>query len=130
MLWQSRPSSTSAAIYSDFDQRMRRLEKQIGRLSGMAGRTSADVSRSAGDFGEAVMAAIGDVTNRFRSSARNVGDDAAHWGNEAAKFGSEAAKFGNTALRRLSDEVEHRPLMTLAIAVGVGFLFGMMKRHD
>jgi hypothetical protein len=40
----------------------------------------------------------------------------------------EAAKLGNDALRRLSNEVEHRPLITLAIAVGVGILVGLASR--
>jgi hypothetical protein len=40
----------------------------------------------------------------------------------------EAAKFGNDALRRLSNEVEHRPLVTLAVAVGVGILVGLASR--
>ncbi|HMF26015.1 MAG TPA: hypothetical protein VKG24_28370, partial [Pseudolabrys sp.] len=40
----------------------------------------------------------------------------------------EAAKLGNDALRRLSNEVEHRPLVTLAVAVGVGILVGLASR--
>ena len=43
----------------------------------------------------------------------------------------EAAKLGNEALRRLSDEVENRPLVTLAVAVGVGLLIGFsIQRHS
>ena len=50
--------------------------------------------------------------------------------DEAAKIGSGAAKFGNDALRRLSKEVEHRPLVTLAVAVSVGILVGLaIRRH-
>jgi ElaB/YqjD/DUF883 family membrane-anchored ribosome-binding protein len=50
--------------------------------------------------------------------------------DEAAKFGSEAAKLGNHALHRLSKEVEHRPLVTLVVAVGVGILVGLARgRH-
>ena len=48
-------------------------------------------------------------------------------GDEAAKIGSEAAKLGNDALRCLSKEVEHRPLATLAVAVGVGILVGLVS---
>jgi hypothetical protein len=40
----------------------------------------------------------------------------------------EAAKLGNDALRRLSNEVEHRPLITIAVAVGVGILVGLASR--
>jgi len=50
-------------------------------------------------------------------------------GDEAVKIGSEAAKLGNDALRRLSKEVEHRPLITLTVAVGVGILVGLLVSH-
>jgi len=46
-------------------------------------------------------------------------------GHDVAKIGGEAAKPGDRALRRLSNEVEHRPLITLAVAVGVGILVGL-----
>jgi hypothetical protein len=34
----------------------------------------------------------------------------------------------NDALRRLSNEVEYRPLVTVAVAVGVGILVGLASR--
>jgi hypothetical protein len=46
-----------------------------------------------------------------------AGDQAVRFGNEAAKFG---AKLGNDALHRMASEVEHRLMITLAVAVGVG----------
>jgi ElaB/YqjD/DUF883 family membrane-anchored ribosome-binding protein len=46
------------------------------------------------------------------------------------RFGNDAAGFGNDALNRLSTEVEHRPLMTLAVAVGVGILIGIAGRRS
>lgn len=50
-------------------------------------------------------------------------------GDEAAKIGSEVAKLGNDALRRLSKEVEHRPLFTVAVAIGVGILVGLVSHR-
>jgi ElaB/YqjD/DUF883 family membrane-anchored ribosome-binding protein len=44
-------------------------------------------------------------------------------------MGNEAAKLGNDALQRLSREVEHRPLVTLAVAVVVGILIGVASRR-
>jgi ElaB/YqjD/DUF883 family membrane-anchored ribosome-binding protein len=59
-----------------------------------------------------------------------AGDEAVRFGNEAAKFG---AKVGNDALERVASEVEQRPLVTLAVAIGVGILIGMVggaaRRH-
>ena len=70
--------------------------------------------------GETVAAVLSGIADRFRGGANSMGD-------EAAKIGSEAAKLGNDALRRLSKEVEHRPLVTLAVAVGVGILVGLVS---
>ena len=62
------------------------------------------------------------MADRFRGKASAVSD-------QAGKMGNEAAKLGNDALRRLSREVEHRPLVTLAVAVGVGILIGVASRR-
>jgi ElaB/YqjD/DUF883 family membrane-anchored ribosome-binding protein len=37
--------------------------------------------------------------------------------------------MGGDALRRIEDEIGHRPLLTLAIAAGIGFLAGMANRR-
>ncbi len=34
------------------------------------------------------------------------------------------SSYGNSALRRMSAEVEDRPLITLGVALGVGILIG------
>jgi hypothetical protein len=101
-----------AADIGDIERRMKTLERRIERT---AGRASARVANAADHVGDAIIPALAEVIERFRGGARSVGDEAAH-------YGQEAARLGNTALRRLSDEVEHRPLMILAIAAGVGFL--------
>ena len=44
-------------------------------------------------------------------------------GNQTLKFGG---KIGNDALGRIASEVEHRPLVTLGIAFGVGILIGLL----
>ena len=49
--------------------------------------------------------------------------------DEAAKIGDVVAKLGNDALRRLSHEVEHRALVTLAVAIGVGILVGLVSHR-
>jgi hypothetical protein len=65
---------------------------------------------------------LSSIADRFRGRADSLGD-------EAMRFGSEAAKLGNVALRRLSKEVEHRPLVTLAVAIGVGLLVGVASHR-
>jgi ElaB/YqjD/DUF883 family membrane-anchored ribosome-binding protein len=117
----------SAAIDPDLSamkRRLRQLESQLERVGRTGGRkASASLSEDGDQIGPAIAAAISEVIKRFRSSRP--------WGGEdAMRFGNDAARLGNNALNRLSTEVEHRPLMTLAIAVGVGVLIGIAGRRS
>src|SRR5438034_1047749 len=78
----------------------------------------AGAAHAADRVAETVAAALGSMAERFRDRAGAVRGD-------AARLGSEAAKAGKVALRRLADEVEERPLIMLAVAVGVGILVGL-----
>jgi ElaB/YqjD/DUF883 family membrane-anchored ribosome-binding protein len=42
----------------------------------------------------------------------------------------EAARIGSDALKKLSDEIEHRPLLMVAIAAGIGFILGRRSEAD
>jgi ElaB/YqjD/DUF883 family membrane-anchored ribosome-binding protein len=120
MFRRSGYSRALSADMSAIEHRLRSLEKQLERAGS---RASASAGQATDRLGDAVASAFGDIADRFRGGSRSVGD-------EAAKFGHEAAKLGNDALRRIADEVEHRPLVTLAIAAGVGFLAGLAAhRH-
>jgi ElaB/YqjD/DUF883 family membrane-anchored ribosome-binding protein len=116
-------SSAFAPDLSALEGRLRSLENEIERVGRKAGRSASAGMSSAGDqIGEAVASAVSEIVDRFRSGRRLAGDEAVRFGNEAAKFG---AKVGNDALERVASEVEHRPLITLAVAIGVGILIGM-----
>jgi ElaB/YqjD/DUF883 family membrane-anchored ribosome-binding protein len=117
---------------SALEGRLHDLEDQIEKLGRSAGRrASANVSAAGDHIGDAIAAAVTEIVERFRSGRRVAGDEAVRFGNEAAKFG---AKVGNDALQRVASEVEHRPLVTLAVAIGVGILIGMAggaaRRHS
>jgi ElaB/YqjD/DUF883 family membrane-anchored ribosome-binding protein len=120
MFRQSSYSRAISADLSEIERRLRSLEKQLERVGG---RTSATAVQAADRVGDAVASALSEIGERFRGGTRSVG-------GEAIKLSNEAAKLGNDALRRLADEVEHRPLVTLAVAAGVGFLVGLAAhRH-
>jgi hypothetical protein len=117
---------------SALEGRLHALEDQIDQLGRSAGRrASANVSAAGDHIGDAIAAAVTEIVERFRSGRRVAGDEAVRFGNEAAKFG---AKVGNDALQRVASEVEHRPLVTLAVAIGIGVLIGMAggaaRRHN
>jgi ElaB/YqjD/DUF883 family membrane-anchored ribosome-binding protein len=116
-------SSVFAPSISAIEGRLRALENEIDRVGRKAGRrASANVSAAGDHIGDAIASAVTEIVDRFRSGRRLAGDEAVRFGNEAAKFG---AKVGNDTLERVASEVEHRPLVTLAVAIGVGILIGM-----
>ncbi len=112
-------SRAISAEFGEIEQRLRALERQLERVGG---RSAASAAQSADRVGETIASALNGMAERFRGGANSMRD-------EAAKIGSEAAKLGNAALRRLSNEVEHRPLVTLAVAVGVGLLVGLASQR-
>ena len=103
----------------EIDQRLRALERRLERIGG---RSTASAAQAADRVGETIASALNGMAERLRGGANSMRD-------EEAKIGGEAAKLGNDALRRLSDEVEHRPLVTLAVAVGVGILVGLASHR-
>ena len=111
-------SSAFATNVSAIEGRLRALENELERIGQTAGRHTAAGMSAAGDHvGDAIVSAVTEIVDRFRSGRRLAGD-------EATRFG-KAAKFGNDTLHRMANAVEHRPLVTLAVAVGVGILIGM-----
>jgi ElaB/YqjD/DUF883 family membrane-anchored ribosome-binding protein len=119
MFPRSGHSRALSAEIGEIEQRLRALERQLERVGG---RSAASAAQAADRVGEGIASALNGMAERLRGGANSMRD-------EAAKIGSEAAKLGNDALRRLSNEVEHRPLVTLAVAVGVGILVGLASHR-
>jgi ElaB/YqjD/DUF883 family membrane-anchored ribosome-binding protein len=108
---------------ADVERRLLALEKRLGRTASRASsHLAAGASQATDRVSELIAAALSEAGSRFRGGARGVGAEASH-------FGQEAARLGNDALRRLTDEVEQRPLVMLAIAAGLGFLVGIAGRR-
>ena len=121
-MFRSRYAHMTAPDLVSFERRMQDLEKRLTRLTSAAGRTSSGISASVSDatdrLSDTLASALAEISDRFRGGARSVGD-------EATRLRQGATDFGAQALRRLSTEVEHRPLVLLAIAAGVGLLVGL-----
>jgi hypothetical protein len=125
--------SSYAREFAEVERRMHNLEQRLDRLGSVASRTAANgvagAVQATERVSDALVSALGDLLERFRGGARNVGDEAARFGQDAARFGHEASKLGGEALRRVSTEVERRPLMMIAVAIGVGVLIGWAGRR-
>jgi len=90
---------------SDLQRRIGSLEQQLVRFGGRASARGSEM--------------FDDIAERLRGSTSSMG-------KEAIRYGNDAAKLGNNALRRLSQEVETRPLPTLVTAVGFGILIALL----
>ena len=105
-------SQDIAEIEREISQLMRDLETRVGRLNTLTRRGASHAAGEASDF---VSETLSETAERLRSGAHAVTD--------------EAARMGGDALRKIEDEIGHRPLLTLAIAAGIGFLAGMANRR-
>jgi ElaB/YqjD/DUF883 family membrane-anchored ribosome-binding protein len=103
----------------EIERRLRAIERRLERAGN---RASAGASQTADQVSELIASALSSTAERFRGGANVLGDEAARIGS---KLGDEAARLGDDALRRLSKEVVRRPLVTLAVAVGIGLLIGI-----
>ena len=72
-----------------------------------------------GEISDFVSEALERITSRVRETASEAGQTIAE----------EAKSLGSGAVKKLTDEVEHRPLLMLAAAAGIGFLAGLANRR-
>jgi ElaB/YqjD/DUF883 family membrane-anchored ribosome-binding protein len=102
----------------EIERRLRSLEKTIEKLGS---RTSSQARDAAGGLADAAAMALVKWAPRFREGANTLSD-------RSAAFGTDAARYGTAALDRISEETEERPLVAVAVALGVGILIGMATR--
>jgi ElaB/YqjD/DUF883 family membrane-anchored ribosome-binding protein len=105
-------SEDIANIEREIGQLMHDIEARVGRLNALAKRSAKGAAEDASEF---VSDAVSDAADRMRNGAHSVSD--------------EAARLSGDAIKRIEDEIGQRPLLTLAIAAGIGFLAGMAGRR-
>src|ERR1051326_5490806 len=99
------------------------LSCRIGTISGGPAGTPA-----AGDhIAETIGPILADIAERFRVGQQVALDQASTFGNQAVKIGS---KVGADAAETISDQAKQRPLVMLAVALGVGSLLGAAARRS
>lgn len=105
-------SEDIANIEREIGHLMEDIEARLGKLNTLARRSAKDAADTASEF---VSDTVSDAADRAKSGAYAVTDG--------------AARLGSDALRKIEDEVGQRPLLTLAVAAGIGFLAGMAGRR-
>jgi ElaB/YqjD/DUF883 family membrane-anchored ribosome-binding protein len=115
MSTRSKVAATTADEIAAIQELMGDLESRLKRLGGQAKR---EVSGGAGEISEFVNDALSGIMDRVRDGAQTVSETVT----------DKAANIGGDAIKKVVHEVENRPLTMLAIAAGIGFLYGMSKR--
>lgn len=115
MSTRNKVAASTADEIAAIQELMGDLESRLKRLGGQAKR---EVSGGAGEISDFVNDALAGIMERVRDGAHSVSDTVT----------DKATNIGGDAIKKVVSEVENRPLTMLAIAAGVGFLYGMSRR--
>jgi hypothetical protein len=129
-MFQHRSAAFDPRLSAIVDQ-LRAVEGQIEKHLGTIGKTggarvAASASSAGSQFAEAIAPILSDMFDRFRRGQRLAADEAANIGNKAARMGTQV---GTDAVQRIATQARNQPLLTLAVAVGVGVLIGLAARR-
>jgi hypothetical protein len=126
-MFQPRSSEFEPSLTAIVDH-LRAIEKELGKLGQKAGRRAVGSASAAGDqIADAIAPVLSDLVDRFRRGRRAAVGGAVKLGDEAAGIGS---RIGRGAARRAADQGAQRPLLTLAVVVGIGVLIGAAVRRS
>jgi ElaB/YqjD/DUF883 family membrane-anchored ribosome-binding protein len=107
---------------------LRAIESELGEIGKTAGRRASAKASMAGDqIADAVGPILSDLVDRFRRGQRAAADGAATLGDAAMRTGT---RMGSDALERIASQAKQRPLLTVAVAIGVGILIGVAGRRS
>jgi ElaB/YqjD/DUF883 family membrane-anchored ribosome-binding protein len=104
------------------------------RLSRVTKTASREANGATSDIGDAIYNVVAnilsDTVQRLRDGTHEVTSDMAErFRDGTSAFVDEAATLGSAALRKITQEVETRPVRTLAVAAGIGYLVGLVGRR-
>jgi len=119
----------------DFDPRvtaivdhLQAIERELAAMGRQAGRRASANASAAGDLiADTVGPILNDIADRFWRGQRAATDSAADLSGRAVRMGG---RVGNDALERIAAQAKERPLLTLAVAIGVGVLIGAAGRRS
>jgi hypothetical protein len=117
MPWHMAQRTRAASLERLLDD----VERRLSRLAATLPSRPSDATMDRAS--DSIASALSEIAEKFRGRARSVGSD-------ASRVSEEALERGQQAMRRLAREAEQRPLVTLAVALGVGALaIGLFARR-
>ena len=118
------PARTRATNVGQLEKLIRDLETKIASLTsdatiratvnGATSQVGKAVTNASSHVGDLAADMLMDVAGRLRGGATSV---------------AGAARIGTGAMQKIGHELERRPMMTVAIALGIGFLAGLVGRR-
>ena len=110
----------------DDDNAFARLEKEMTAMKNAIGGLSDQIADAASDIGAVTQEQAKQGLKHARANMDSMVSDASdRLGVIANTAQSQASSLGGT----LEDAIQERPLSTLALALGVGFLAGVIWRR-
>ena len=107
---------------------LRAIEKELGSIGKGAGRRASESALAAGNqINDAIWPVLNAIADRYLRLQSVAVDEAANFSDNAVKTGS---KLGTDALERFAVQAKRSPLVTLSVAVGLGFLIGFAFRRQ
>jgi ElaB/YqjD/DUF883 family membrane-anchored ribosome-binding protein len=110
-------SGDVAAMRAEVDDMISSLEERIDRINALTKRGAGHAADGVNDL---VLNAISGLTGQVANRAKN----------NANSMSNKVARLGTNALRRVVREIDRRPLLTVAIAAGIGFAVAMARRPE
>jgi ElaB/YqjD/DUF883 family membrane-anchored ribosome-binding protein len=117
---------TNATRPTGNDAAFARLEREMATMNDTLGGLTDQISDAAGDTGSVTrrQAALG-----LKHARANMGSMVHDASDRLGVVAHRAQPQPNTLGDSLEAAIQERPLATLALAIGVGFLAGMMWRR-
>ena len=103
-------------------------ETRIGG-NGSMGETASQAMKQATDAIDRLRGVVDQATTTFRDLSRVSGEWAQTAQVRAREMADQARTQGEWAVGTMSRQVEQNPVTSIAIALGVGFMLGMMTRR-
>jgi hypothetical protein len=119
-------SPAFATRISAIEGHLRAIEKELERFERKAAGRHAHVSAAGDQISDGIASILSEIIERYRGGRRLAGEETARFRNEAVKI---SGGIITNALHRIATEVEHRPLVTLAVAAGIGISIGIAGRR-